>query len=31
VLDGAAWRLAGFEPLPHWTEPLERLVKELVA
>jgi dTDP-4-dehydrorhamnose reductase len=30
VLDGAAWRLAGFEPLPHWSEPLERLVKELL-
>lgn len=29
VLDGAAWRLAGFDPLPHWSEPLERLVKEL--
>ena len=29
VLDGTAWRLAGFPPLPHWTEPLERLVKEL--
>lgn len=31
VLDGVAWRLAGFAPLPHWTEPLERLVKELQA
>jgi dTDP-4-dehydrorhamnose reductase len=29
ALDGAAWRLAGFEALPHWSEPLERLVKEL--
>jgi dTDP-4-dehydrorhamnose reductase len=29
VLEGAAWRHAGFEPLPHWSEPLERLVKEL--
>lgn len=29
VLDGVAWRLAGFEALPHWSEPLERLVKEL--
>jgi dTDP-4-dehydrorhamnose reductase len=31
VLDGVAWRLAGFEPLPHWSEPLEHLVKELLA
>ena len=31
VLDGVAWRLAGYAPLPHWTEPLERLVKELAA
>lgn len=30
VLDGAAWRLAGFEPLPHWSGALERLVKELM-
>lgn len=30
VLDGAAWRLAGFAPLAHWSEPLERLVKELL-
>jgi dTDP-4-dehydrorhamnose reductase len=29
VLEGVAWRLAGFRPLPHWSEPLERLVKEL--
>jgi dTDP-4-dehydrorhamnose reductase len=29
VLDGAAWRLSGFDALPHWSEPLERLVKEL--
>lgn len=29
VLDGVAWRAAGFDPLPHWSEPLERLVKEL--
>lgn len=31
VLEGAAWRGAGFEALPHWSEPLERLVKELLA
>ncbi len=31
VLDGAAWRMAGFDALPHWSEPLERLVKELLA
>lgn len=31
VLDGLAWRLAGFEPLPHWSEPLGRLVKELAS
>jgi dTDP-4-dehydrorhamnose reductase len=29
VLDGVAWRLAGYAPLPHWSEPLGRLVKEL--
>ena len=31
VLDGLAWRGAGFDALPHWSEPLERLVKELLA
>lgn len=31
VLDGVAWRAAGFEPLPDWSEPLERLVKELLS
>jgi dTDP-4-dehydrorhamnose reductase len=31
VLDGAAWRGAGFDALPHWSTPLERLVKELLA
>jgi dTDP-4-dehydrorhamnose reductase len=30
VLDGAAWRGAGFDALPHWSTPLERLVKELL-
>jgi dTDP-4-dehydrorhamnose reductase len=28
-LAGVAFGLAGFEPLPHWSEPLERLVKEI--
>lgn len=31
VLAGKAWGMAGFEALPHWSEPLERLVKELLA
>ncbi len=29
VLDNAALRLSGLPLLPHWSEPLERLVKEL--
>lgn len=29
VLDGAALRGSGFEPLPHFSDPLARLVKEL--
>ncbi len=31
VLDNAALRLAGLPLLPHWTDSLERLVKELTA
>lgn len=31
VLDNAALRLAGIEPLGHWADPLARLVKELAA
>jgi dTDP-4-dehydrorhamnose reductase len=30
VLDNAAWRLAGFDPLDDWHEPLERMIKEIV-
>ena len=29
VLDGAALRSSGIEPLAHWSDPLDRLVKEL--
>ena len=29
VLDNAAWRHAGFPLLPHYREPLDRLVQEL--
>jgi len=31
VLEGAAWRGAGFAELPHWSEPLARLVEELTS
>ncbi len=31
VLDNAALRLAGVPPLPHYREPLDRLVAELIA
>lgn len=31
VLDNAALRLQGIPLLPHWSEPLERVVKELMA
>jgi len=31
VLDNLGLRLAGHPPLAHWSEPLERLVKELIA
>lgn len=31
VLAGAAWRLAGFDPLPHYRDGLRRLIDELGA
>ena len=29
VLDNGAWRLAGYEPLADWHEPLDRMIKEI--
>ncbi|MEY2399828.1 MAG: dTDP-4-dehydrorhamnose reductase [Actinomycetota bacterium] len=29
VLDNGAWRLAGYEPLDDWHEPLARMIKEI--
>jgi dTDP-4-dehydrorhamnose reductase len=29
VLDNAAWRLMGFDPLPDWRPSLDRMLKEL--
>ncbi len=29
VLENAAWRLAGFEPLDDWHGPLARMIKEI--